>query len=184
MSGLESRLIILARVVQKMNWHVVSLNTRQEIETAKRISDAGFVARCPVFVKKSGHHRGGKHFFRTRVEPLFPAYIFVQADDAFQKHLFETSKVRLTVFRKKLLSEMQMEMIESTALNLTAMQNRTHVPLKIKRGELMRILYGEWQGKLVKASCDERNGRVKIEFQDEPEWRDVNVAADRLERVA
>lgn len=118
------------------------------------------------------------------MEPLFPSYIFVRADGAFHKDKFETAKVRLTVFRKQLLTDSQMEMIQSTALSLTAMQNRTHTPLRIKRGELMRIIYGDWQGKIVSAKVDERNGRVTIEFKDEPGWPVVNVAADRLERVA
>lgn len=132
-----------------MNWHVVSLNSKMELETAQRISDAGFIASCPVWIKKCGHHRNGKHIFQTRVEVLFPRYFFVAQDDAFRKEKFETSKVRLTVFRKRLLNDEAISMINSTALELTMAQSKVPHGIAIKRGDVMQILHGALQGEPV-----------------------------------
>ena len=130
-------------------WHVVSVSTRQEIETASRINSAGFVAHCPTYQKKYARHRGGRYFSRSLTVPLFPGYIFVSVDDAFRKDLFERANLRLMVFRKNMISEGQMAVINSTALDLTLAQSKTHRVLPIKRGDVMQILHGAMQGEPV-----------------------------------
>lgn len=132
-----------------MSWHVVSLNSRMEIETAARINSAGFVAHCPVFEKRIRCGRRGRGFMKLKTEPLFPGYIFVQRNDAFTKDLFETSKVKLMVFRKSFVTDAQMSVINSTALDLTMAQSKTVQALKIKRGDVMQILHGAMQGEPV-----------------------------------
>lgn len=174
-----------------MAWHVVSVNSRMELEIANRISAAGFIAHCPTYLKRYGIVRRGRHFYSQKIDVLFPSYIFLQRtwindddDDAFRYSEFETSKTRLTVFRRRLISDEQMTVVNSTANDLSLMQSRTKVSLKIKRGELMRLLHGDWTGKTVRAKCDERSGRVKIEFEDHKDWHPITVPADALERIA
>ena len=142
-------------------WHVVSVSTRQEIETASRINSAGFIAHCPVYQKKYRTGRRARVFLRTKIEPLFPGYLFVRSDAAFQKDFFETSKVRLMVFRKQLLTEQQMAVINSTALDLTMAQSKTAGALPIKRGDVMQILHGAMQGEPVEV-LEARRERITV----------------------
>ena len=162
-----------------MNWHVVSVNSRMEIEIAERINSAGFTALCPTWIKKSGHHRGGKHFFRTRIEVLFPCYFFVAQDDAFRKEHFESSKAHLTVFRKRLLTDEAMQMVQSTAMALTMAQSQTTHSLVIKRGDLMQILHGAMQGEPVEV-LQARKDELLIRWKDKPGWRDAWVSRAAL----
>ena len=142
-------------------WHVVSVSTRQEIETAARINSAGFIAHCPVYQKKYRATRRDKHFFKTRIEPLFPAYIFIRPDAAFRIDKFETSKARLSVFWKTLLTDDVMAVINSTALDLTMAQSKTAGVLPIKRGDVMQILHGAMQGEPVEV-LEARRERITV----------------------
>lgn len=162
-----------------MNWHVVSVNSPREIEITQRINSAGFAAVCPTWIKKFGHHRGGRHFFQTRVEVLFPRYLFVAENIDFRKEEFESSKAHLTVFRKRLLTDEAIQMVQSTAMQLTlAQSNMTH-SLVIKRGDVMQILHGAMQGDHVEI-LQARKEALLVRFKMRPEWKDAWVSRAAL----
>ena len=132
----------------------------------------------------------GRHFYSQKIDPLFPSYVFLKRtwdadddDDAFRKSIFETSKIRLTLIGGALISDEQMSAVNSTANELSMIQSRVRSGLKIKRGEVMRLIYSDLSGKRVVVKCDERNGRVKIDFVDHPGWPAVEVSARSEERV-
>ena len=162
-----------------MNWHVVSVNSRQEIEIARRISEAGFIATCPTWVKKIGQRRRGEQFFSTRIEVLFPCYLFVAENFAFRPDQFESSKTRLTVLRKGLLTDEAMSVIQSTAMELTMQQTKMTTSLVIKRGDLMQILHGAMQGEPVEV-LQARKDQLLIRWKDKPGWRDAWVSRAAL----
>ena len=151
-------------------WHVVSVTSRMELDTVARINSGGFIAHCPTYQKKYRAGRRSRIFLRTRIEPLFTGYIFVRADAAFRKDKFETSKVRLMVFRKQLLSEDEMERIKMLAEQLTAAQDVRVQPIPIKRHEVLQIIHGDRMGDRVKA-IEVLRERIKVEFLDRPEWQ-------------
>ena len=160
----------------------MSVSTRQEIETAARINSAGFIAHCPVYQKKYRTGLRARVFLRTKIEPLFPGYLFVRSDAAFTKDLFETSKVRLMVFRKQLLTEQQMAVINSTALDLTLAQSKAGGVLPIKRGAVMQILHGAMQGDSVEV-LEAKKDSLLIRWKERPGWRDVWINASSLGRA-
>jgi transcriptional antiterminator RfaH len=54
-------------------WCVVQTETRREVTAADYLKQAGYVSKVPlVVVRRNGD---------DRVEPLFPSYIFVQAEE-------------------------------------------------------------------------------------------------------
>ena len=162
-----------------MAWHVVSVNSRTELEITKRISDAGFISHCPTWVRKCGHHIGGRHFFKTRIEVLFPTYLFVAEDIGFRKEEFESSKTRLTVFRKRLLTDEAMAMINSTANDLTAAQSKMTHSLTIKRGDVMQVLHGALQGEPVEV-LQVRRDRILIRLKRVERFTQVEINASSL----
>lgn len=153
-------------------WHVVSVTSRMELDTVARISQAGLIAHCPTFQKKYRTGRRARLFLRTRIEPLFTGYIFVRENAAFRKDNFETSKVRLMVFRKTLLTEEQMTMINSTALELTLASEQLPGAFPIKPGDLMQILHGAMQGDHVEV-LRARKDQILVSFKAEKRagWR-------------
>ena len=164
-----------------MSWHVVTVNSRQEIETAARINNAGFIAHCPTYEEKFEQHRNGRHSFRLRTVPLFTRYFFIRVDDAFRKDEFETVTVRLTVIRKRMITDAEMSMINLTALDLTNKQSKVVEPIKINKGDVMKIIDGITAGKIVKA-IRVVGSEVEVEFEEYP-GRPVKVSADRLARA-
>ena len=166
----------------EIRWHVVSVNSRMEIETANRINDGGFIAHCPTFQKKYGGRNGARHFLKLKIEPLFPSYIFVQRDDAFRKDLFETTKVKLIVFRKQLLTDAQMTVINCTANDLTLAQSQSVRAIPIKRGDVMQILHGAMRGEPVDV-LEARKARVLVGFKDRPGFRPVWINSSSLARA-
>lgn len=167
---------------QQQRWWVVSVNSRTEIETARRISEAGFIAQCPTWVKKSGHHFGGRHSIKTKIEVLFPCYLFVAVDPKFNKDVFESSKTRLTVHRKRTLTDETMTFINSTANGLTMAQTKVTHSLTIKRGDLMQILHWALQGEPVEVLKAKRN-QILVAFKDKPGYRPIWIDAAQLGRA-
>lgn len=166
----------------EIRWHAVMCNSRMEIEIAERINSGGVIAHCPTYQKK---YRTGRHtavFFKTAKSPLFPSYIFVDADASFDKEKFETSVIRLMVFRRCVIRADQMDVINLTASDLTAAQARSASPLRIKRGDIMRVLHGAMAGKTAKALNEIRGELIDVEFADYP-GRSVKVRVDSLARA-
>ena len=167
-----------------MNWQTMAVTNGWEVKTAERISKAGFVAHCPVYEKKYRSRRRGAIFLVDPKAPLFSGYIFVVPDPHFRREKFETTRVTLARVRGGLISDAQMTMINSTAMELSMIQSRTFAPVKIKRDELMMLVNGNWAGKIVKVRHDEKGGWVGIDFVDHPEWRPIKVARESLVRAS
>lgn len=165
-------------------WHVVSVTSRMELDTVARINSGGFVAHCPTYQKKYRAGRRSRIFLRTRIEPLFTGYIFVRADAAFRKDKFETSKVRLMVFRKSLLTEEQMTVINSTALELTMASHQSSAAFPIRPGEIMQILHGAMQGDHVEV-LRARKDQILVSFKAEKRagWRPAWINRTSLGRA-
>ena len=157
-----------------MNWHVVSVNSRQELEITERINSSGLIATCPTWVKKYNSHHGHRHLIKTRIEVLFPCYLFVGENINFRPEKFESSKTRLTVLRKGLLTDEAMNVIQSTALGLTMAQQKATHGLQINRGDVMQLLHCALQGEPVEV-LEARKTRVFIRFKYKPEWKDAWV---------
>lgn len=164
-----------------MNWHVVSVNSRSELEITERINSAGFVAVCPTWIKKYGLRRRGQEFFSTRIEVLYPRYFFVAQNNDFRPEDFESSKTRLTVFRKGLLTDEAMSVINSVALDLTMAQTKMTHSLAIKRGDMMQVLHGALQGEPVEV-LQVRKERILIRFKRAglEAFRQVEIGAESL----
>ena len=164
-----------------MNWHVVSVNSRQEIEIARRISDAGFISHCPTWVKKYSICRRGRHYPSTKIEVLYPRYLFIAENPNFRATDFESSKTRLTVFRNRLLTDEAMAMINSVALDLTMAQTKLTHGLAIKRGDMMQILHGALQGEPVEV-LQVRKERILIRFRRAglETFRTIEIGAESL----
>ena len=155
-----------------MDWHVVSVTSRMELETVRRINSGGFVAHCPVYQKKYARRDRGRYLARIKIEPLFPGYIFVQRDDVFRKDAFETTKIKLMVFRKALLTDAQMSVINSTALGLTMAAQQITSAASIRRGDLLQLLHGAMQGEPVEA-LQVRKDQILIRWKERVGWRDA-----------
>lgn len=164
-----------------MNWHVVSVNSRQELEVSKRISDAGFISTCPTWVKKYSVCRRGRHYPSTKIEVLYPRYLFVAENPNFRATDFESSKTRLTVFRKGLLTDEAMTLIQLTANDLTMAQQKMTNSLTIKRGDVMQVLHGALQGEPVEV-LQVRRERVLIRFKRAglETFRQIEIGAESL----
>jgi transcription antitermination factor NusG len=167
----------------EIGWHVAAVNTRLEIETADRINSAGFVAYCPTWEKKSGHHRGTRHFFKTKREPLFPSYLFVQRDAAFSVDQFQTEKSWLTVFWGcRLISEDEMKKIRALATSLTEAQSRTIHMLPIKRGDMLQVIHGLMTGDRVKV-LRTAQAQIEVAFLDKPGYRPAWINRSSLAKA-
>lgn len=162
-----------------MNWHVVSVNSRTELDVTAKINGAGFVAHCPTYVKKIQRGRWSRQFIQTRVEVLFACYIFVGENSDFRPGDFESSKTRLTVLRKGLITDEAMAMINSTANDLTMQQSKMTHSLVIKRGDLMQILHGAMQGEPVEV-LQAKKDQLLVRWKDKPGWRDAWVSRAAL----
>ncbi len=162
-----------------MSWHVVSVNSRSELEITQRISDAGFIAVCPTWVRRSTRSRNGKHLISTKIEVLFPRYLFVAENNDFRPERFESSKTRLTVFRKRLLTDEALSMIQSTALDLTMAQQKVTHGIAIKRGDMMQILHGALQGEPVEV-LQVRKDRILIRLKRLERFTSVEIGAESL----
>lgn len=148
-----------------MDWHVVSVASRMELETVRRINLGGFVALCPTWVKKSAHHRNGRHFFSSRVQVLFPTYIFLKPNAAFRRDIFEDSRTRLYFLPNGWISDAQMTEINNMANKLTLEQSRTIEPVVFARGEAVQVLTAAMAGKQLKVLEVRRKGsKLLVEF--------------------
>lgn len=165
-----------------MDWHVVSLNSGAEQRTVARINSAGFVAHCPTFVARLRIRLRGEVMTRTKILPLFPTYGFIRPDAAFRKDIFEDSKTRIVFLPNGYVSDGQMTVINSTALELTSAGVRGNDALKIKRGDLMQLLHGAMAGEPVEA-LEVRKAQILIGFKDKPGWQPVWVSRQSLGRA-
>lgn len=163
-------------------WHVVSVTSRMELDTVARINSGGFVAHCPTYQKKYRAGRRSRIFLRTRIEPLFTGYIFVRENAAFRKDNFENSKVRLMVFRKTLLTEAQMTVINSTALELTMASQEFPMACPVKPGDILQILHGAMQGDDVEV-LRARKDQVLVSFKRRAGWRPAWINRTSLGRA-
>ncbi len=64
-------------------WYLLRSKPRQELRAVENLERQGFIAYCPMLEKK-----------RSRPEPLFPGYVFLQHED-FEVHP-EFGKIRST----------------------------------------------------------------------------------------
>lgn len=167
-----------------MNWQTMAVTSGWEVKTAERINSSGFIAHCPVYVRKFRSRRRAPTYLVDATAPLFSGYIFIVPDPNFRREKFETTRVTLSRVRGGLISDEQMRVINSTALELTMIQSKTYAPVKIKRDELMMLVNGNWAGKMVKVRHDEKGGWVGIDFVDHPDWRPVKVPRERLVRAS
>lgn len=156
-----------------MNWHVVSVNSRMEIETAQRINSAGFNSYCPTWLKKIRRPNRGGVFFRSKIEPLFPSYIFIAEDAAFRKDEFETERLRLTVFHKVLLTDAQLAEVRLIEMKVASEMMKTKVAFKVDVGDVMQIIEGLMMGEPVEVERVDR-GRLlvhrKLQKDARPFW--------------
>jgi transcription antitermination factor NusG len=164
-----------------MNWYAVSVTPRYEIETAARINSAGHGAYCPTFEKKYVIRRGGAEFSVFKNRPLFPTYIFIDADGVFHKDFFESSRIRMTVHRKSVVHGAQIGVVESMGVELSAAEKREPSGIKINVGDLVKFR------DLVLADApvevlEKRKADILVQCAGwiRPAW----VSADQVERVA
>ena len=157
-----------------MNWHVVSVNSRSELEITERINSAGLIAVCPTWIKKYSVVRRGRHYASTKIEVLYPRYLFVAQNIQFVPSKFESAKTRLTVFRKGLLTDEAMNVIQSVALDLTMAQTKMTHGLVIKRGDVMQILHHALQGEPVDI-LEARKNKILVRLKVRPEWKEFWV---------
>jgi transcription antitermination factor NusG len=152
-----------------MIWQVVTVNSRMEIETASRINSTGFIAHCPTYVKKIRHGRWAAEYFRTRVLPLFPTYIFIRPDDAFRKDIFEDSKTRLYFLPNGFVTDDQMTGINAMANKLTLEGSRTVEPINFKPDEIVQVLHAAMAGKPVKVlEVLRKSGKLRVQLTEHP----------------
>lgn len=135
-----------------MNWHVVSVTSGYELNSAARISAAGFNAVCPVWTRKIRRAQRGGVFFRSKIEPLFRSYFFLQEDDAFEKSAFETQQVKLKVFRNVLLTPAQMAEVKLIEMKVAAEQMKAKHGLSVEVGEVVQIINGVMTGEPVEVT--------------------------------
>lgn len=163
-------------------WHVVSVSTRQEIETASRINSAGFIAHCPTYIRRRRVWRHGKFSFQQETAALFPGYIFLLHVPSFRKEKFETMRVRLSIFFGATLSEDHMEKINSTALEVAAQQAAGAQRVKIRAGEVMQIIHGVMMGEPVEVLRVSRD-TVLVQLKRFAGARPVAINASSLGRA-
>lgn len=163
-------------------WCAMTVTGGWEVKTVERINSGGFIAHCPVYSKKYRARWRGSNLMRVRSEPLFGGYIFVQHDAAFRKGKFETTQVMLGFIRGGFISDAQMSVINSTAMELTLAQSKATVSLAIKRGDVMQILHGAMQGEPVEA-LQARKDQVLIRWKERIGWKDAWINRSSLGRV-
>lgn len=165
-----------------MNWHVVSVTSGYEIKSAARISDAGFNAVCPTWLRKIRRpHRGGI-LFRSKIEPLFSRYFFVQENESFQKSKFETETVRLKVLRNGVLTPEQMQEVRLIEMKVASEQMRAKHALRVEVGEVIQVIHGIMQGEPVVVSKIGK-GTVEVRLQRIDGARPFWINADSVAKA-
>lgn len=153
-------------------WCALTVTTGWEVKTVERISEAGFVAHCPVFQKKYRIRGRAPNLHRIKFEPLFAGYIFLKPAPNFRREKFETTRVSIARVRGGPITDAQMTLINATALELTMLQSKTTHGVEIRRGDVMQILHGAMAGEPVEA-LQVRKDQVMIRWKERAGWKDV-----------
>lgn len=162
---------------------VVRVPGGTEFTVADRIAKAGFASVCPQYMERL-KPSGRRLWVRASViRPLFPTYIFVRHDPDFRPAKFETTKIRLQVFRSRLVTDAEMTLINKVAMERSVSDARGVTRQPIKRGDVMELLHGILRGEAVDV-LHVRKERIIVQLRRQPNAVPIEVRADSLGAVA
>ena len=173
------------------DWYAIKTNSGSEFFVADRINSIGRIAHVPKYFERQRKRNGKPTYFSEHERPLFATYLFAKLDDTFRKEKIETSRVRLTIIRKKPLTDGHMSLFNEVALAMTAaggdieeyrLRNMPK-PKAIGKGDIMKLLHGAMRGETVEVLVALKN-RITVQLQRFPGSMPVDVKADALGRVA
>lgn len=123
---------------QKIGWWAVRVTGGWEFSTSDRISNAGFESYCPQFIERQRRWTSSGYIFSQVKTPLLRNYIFVRCDAAFRKDKFDTSKVTLSVLRKKMVTDEELTLVNEVALAQSLSAAKGERP-KFEPGQILEL---------------------------------------------
>jgi hypothetical protein len=142
-------------------WWATRVPGGWEFEISARIKNAGFNSYCPEYISRRRKWTKRGYIFTTGKFPLLANYIFIARDDAFRKQKFETAKIRLRIFREKLVSDAELTTINEVAMAQSIAQAKGH-PAKIDRNAIVELEHALLSGK--RARVMEVGRRIKVQL--------------------
>ena len=158
---------------------VVRVPSGTEFVVADRIAKAGYATVCPQYMERLRPSRGRVWVRASVIRPLFPTYIFVRHDPDFRPAKFETTRIRLQVFRSRLVTDAEMTLINEVAMERSVSDARGKVRQPIKRGDVMELLHGILRGEPVDV-LHVRKERIIVQLRRKPSAVPIEVRADSL----
>lgn len=123
-------------------WWVVRTLGGAEFAVTGSILAAGFEAYCPTYTARHRNRYGHRDEVIESERPLFPGYLFVRPDHRFRREAFETSRIKLQVFRSSPVSDGVVDAVRATA----AEASKVAVERKIEAGDFATLLRGVLKG--------------------------------------
>ena len=133
-----------------MNWRALSVFSGNEIDVASRMLAEDVEAYCPSFTSVTRRRGGHRDMTVTKTRPLFRGYLFARIDDGFHVERFERSTCKIIVYRRRPLSDAQIDAVRATAFLVSSVSDRTRIEpgcfvelcrgvLNGERAEVLRI---------------------------------------------
>lgn len=123
-------------------WHAVRVFAGVEFAVTREIGDAGFDVYCPTYSERRRHRYGHRGETTESTRPLFPGYFFLGHDPAFRSAPFERGRVRLQIFRQRLVSDAQIDAVRAIAELATT----TARGVPIEPGVFAKVMHGIMKG--------------------------------------
>ena len=125
-----------------MSWRVLSVFSGNELDVALRMNAAGVEAYCPSFTSITRQRNAHRCMTVTKTRPLFRGYLFARIDDSFRVEPFERSTCKIVVYRRRPLSDAQIDAVRTTAFLVSSVSDRT----KIDPGSFVELCRGVLAG--------------------------------------
>lgn len=122
-------------------WWVVRTLGGAEFAVTGSILAAGFEAYCPTYTARHRNRYGHRDEIIEAERPLFPGYLFLRPDPRFRE-AFETSRIKLQVFRSSPVSDGVIDAVRATA----AEASKVAVERKVEAGDFATLLRGVLKG--------------------------------------
>jgi transcription antitermination factor NusG len=125
-----------------MSWRALSVFSGNELDVALRMNAAGVEAYCPSFTSITRQRNAHRCMTVTKTRPLFRGYLFARIDDGFRAEPFERSTCKIVVYRRRPLSDAQIDAVRTTAFLVSSVSDRT----KIEPGAFVELCRGVLAG--------------------------------------